>query len=134
MIIKHSNSFLASFISQLNIGCIRRLRYIKVDYSKISIKIVRLLYEEGVIRLFLLKNNKIFIFFKYFKGLNLFKFKLISKPSKRVYLSLRKLSLNYNKNNFSGFYVLSTSFGLMTSNNSLLSSHVSGEILFKVYI
>jgi len=85
MVIKSSNNLLASFISQLNIGCIRRLRYIKVDYSKISIKIVRLLYEEGIIRLFILKDNNIFIFFKYFKGLNVFKFKIVSKPSKRIY-------------------------------------------------
>jgi len=134
MVIKSSNNLLASFISQLNIGCIRRLRYIKVDYSKISIKIVRLLYEEGIIRLFILKDNNIFIFFKYFKGLNVFKFKIVSKPSKRIYWSLRKLSLNYNKYNFSGFYVISTPNGFLTSNSCLLYSHVSGEVLFKVYI
>jgi ribosomal protein S8 len=62
-----------------------------------------------------LQGTKILVFFKYFKGCHLFKFKVISKPSNRIYFSLNKLSLNFSKNNFSGFFVISTSNGLMTS-------------------
>lgn len=133
-IIKSSNSLLSSFIAQLNLGSSRRLRYITVNYSKIIIRITKLLYKEGVIRLYLLKDTKIFIYFKYFKGCNLFKFKVISRPGKRVYWSLRNLSLKYNKENFSGFFILSTPLGLLTSNECLLHKHVSGEVLFRIYI
>lgn len=133
-IIKSSNSLLSSFIAQLNLGSSRRLRYITVNYSKIIINIIKLLYKEGVIRLYILKDTKIFIYFKYFKGCNLFKFKIISKPSKRIYWSLRNLSLNYNKENFSGFFIISTPLGLLTSNDCLLYRYISGEILFRIYI
>jgi len=133
-IIKSSNSLLSTFIAQLNLGSSRRLRYITVNYSKIIINIIKLLYKEGVIRLYILKDTKIFIYFKYFKGCNLFKFKIISKPSKRVYWSLRNLSLKYNKENFSGFFIISTPLGLLTSNECLLYRYISGEILFKIYI
>lgn len=132
--IKSSNSLLSSFIAQLNLGSSRRLRYITVNYSKVIIRITKLLYKEGVIRLYILKNTKIFIYFKYFKGCNLFKFKVISKPGKRVYWSLRNLSLKYNKENFSGFFIISTPNGLFTSNECLLYRYISGEILFKIYI
>jgi ribosomal protein S8 len=133
-IIKSSNSLLSSFIAQLNIGSSRRLRYITVNYSKIIMNIIKLLYKEGVIRLYILTNTKILIYFKYFKGCNLFKFKIISKPSKRIYWSLSNLSLNHNKENFSGFFIISTPIGILTSNECLLYKHISGEILFKIYI
>lgn len=133
-IIKPSNSLLASFVAQLNLGSSRRVRYITVNYSKLTINITKLLYKEGVIRLYLLKGTKILIYFKYLKGCNLFKFKIISKPGNRLFWSLRNLSLKYSKENFSGFFVLSTPLGLITSNETLLFRHISGEVLFKIYI
>lgn len=133
-LIKSSNSFIASFISKLHLGSLRRVRFITVSYCKLTIEITKLLYKEGVIRLYLLKGTKILIYYKFFRGCNLFKFKIISKPSKRVYWSLHKLSLNYNKENFSGFFVISTPIGLITSNETLILGHMSGEVLFKIYI
>lgn len=132
--IKSSNSLISSFVAQLNLGSSRRLRYISVNYSKIAINVTKLLYKEGVIRLYILKDTKIFIYFKYSKGCNLFKFKIVSRPSKRVYWSLRLLSLKYSKENFSGFYIISTPYGLITSNETLLYRYITGEILFKIYI
>jgi hypothetical protein len=40
----------------------------------------------------------------------------------------------YNNKNFSGFYIISTSNGLFSSNTCLLQKHISGEILIKVEI
>jgi ribosomal protein S8 len=77
----------------------------------LTFDIIYLLYKEGIIRLYILQGTKILVFFKYFKGCHLFKFKVISKPSNRVYFSLNKLYLNYSKNNVSGFFVISTSHG-----------------------
>ena len=131
---KISNNSLANFIAQLNLGSLRRLRYIVIFYSRFYINILQLLYKEGIIRLFFLKKNKIFIYFKYLKGCSLFKFKLISKPSKRIFVSINKLNLIYNKENFSGFFIISTPLGLLTSNECCLYRNLSGEILFKVYL
>lgn len=133
-LIKSSNSLLSALIAQLNLGSLCRLRYIIINNSKITFDVIHLLYKEGIIRLYILKNTKIIVFFKYFRGCHLFKFKIISKPSNRIYLSLNKLSLIFSKNNFSGFYVISTPNGLMTSSNCLLYKYISGEILFKVFI
>jgi ribosomal protein S8 len=63
-----------------------------------------------------------------------FDVKLISTPGKKVYWSLNKLSLKYNLNNFGGFYIISTSKGLITSHNCLLGNNLSGKILLKVYV
>lgn len=44
------------------------------------------------------------------------------------------LSLVYSKNNFSGFYILSTSKGILTSNDCLLGQRIGGEVLLKICI
>ena len=133
-IVKSSNSLLASVIAQLNLGSLRRLRYITINYTQLTMDIIKLLYKEGVIRLYIFKDNKLLVYFKYFKGCHLFKFKILSKPSKRVYWSLNNLSLRYSKENFSGFFIISTPTGLFTSNDCLLYKHLSGEILLKIFI
>ena len=60
--------------------------------------------------------------------------KLVSTPGKKVYWSLNRLSLNYNINSFAGFYIISTSKGLFTSNTCLLGKNISGKILLKVFV
>ena len=59
---------------------------------------------------------------------------LISKPSRRIYWTLNLLSHNYSKYSFSTFYIISTSKGLITSNDALLQKNISGEILCKIQI
>jgi len=85
--LKSSNYLLANFVSQLQLGSMRRLRYVNVSYSKIALDVLKILYKEGIIRLFVVykKNNKIMVYFKYREGSPIFKFKLVSKPSKREY-------------------------------------------------
>lgn len=85
--LKSSNFLLANFVAQLHLGSMRRLRYVNVGYSKMALNVLKILYKEGIIRLFVVykESNKIMVYFKYFQGNPIFKFKLISKPSKRVY-------------------------------------------------
>lgn len=85
--LKTSNFLLANFVAQLNIGSKRRLRYVNISYSKMALNILKILYKEGIIRLFMVfrNDNKIMVYFKYFRGSPIFQFKLISKPSRRVY-------------------------------------------------
>jgi ribosomal protein S8 len=58
----------------------------------------------------------------------------VSKPGKRVYWTLTSLSKNYRKHALSSFYIISTSKGLLTSNEALLHKNISGEILCKIQI
>jgi ribosomal protein S8 len=85
--LKSSNYLLANFVAQLQLGSMRRLRYINVSYNKMALDILKILYKEGIIRLFIVykKSNKIMVYFKYREGSPIFKFKLISRPSKREY-------------------------------------------------
>lgn len=49
-------------------------------------------------------------------------------------MNFSKLSQQYNIKNFSGFYIISTQKGLMTSEFCLLKERLSGEVLVKVEI
>jgi len=44
------------------------------------------------------------------------------------------LSLVYGKDKFSGFYILSTSKGILTSNDCLLGQGIGGEVLLKICV
>jgi len=59
---------------------------------------------------------------------------LVSTPGKKVYWSLNKLSLKYKFNSFAGFFIISTSKGLVTSNDCLIGGNICGKVLFKIYI
>jgi len=134
--VKSSNYLLANFISQIFLGSKRRLRFIIVPYNKMAFDIIKILYKEGLIKLFIIqkKEQSIRIYFKYYNNLPMLKYKIISKPSKRVYWDLSKLSTIYNNSNFIGFYIISTPYGLLTSHECLLHRHISGEVLIKIYI
>lgn len=49
-------------------------------------------------------------------------------------LNVNKLSKQFHNSNFSGFYIISTQQGLVTSNYCLLSGHIGGEVLIKIEI
>lgn len=80
------NYLIASFVSMLNVGIIRKLRFIKIVKINIFLRLLRILYKQGVIRTFFVKNNQILVYFKYFKGRNICSnISIVSKPSKRIY-------------------------------------------------
>jgi len=100
------------------------------------LRILIILYNNGIIRGFhILSDFTILVFLKYYQNRpTFFAITLVSKPGKRIFFKLSKLSKNFNKNAFAGFFVISTSKGLITSNDALLGYGNSGEILLKVYI
>jgi ribosomal protein S8 len=128
------NYLIANFISQLNIGLLRKLRFIKIVKTPIFLRILRILYKYGLIRTFRIEQSYISVYFKFIKGQPIGKFSIISRPGKRCYWRLGKLSKNFSNKNFSGFYIISSQQGLVTSNYCLLSGHVGGEVLIKVEI
>jgi ribosomal protein S8 len=110
---------------------------IKVEKNKFTIKFLYLLQKIGLIRgfFFLVNENNILVYLKYFSGKAcIFDINLISKPSKRIYWTLPFLSKNYRRYDFSTIYIISTSKGLFTHNEVLLSKNFSGEVICKIKI
>jgi ribosomal protein S8 len=110
---------------------------VKVKKNKFTINFLYLLQKIGLIRgyFFILNENHILIHLKYINSRACFSnIKLISKPSKRIYWTLNFLSKNYRRNDFSTIYIVSTSKGLFTHNDVLLSNNFAGEIICKIKI
>lgn len=128
------NYLIADFVSRLMVGSLRKLRYIKIVKTDVALRLLRILYKHGVIRTFRIELNYISVYFKFRKGQPLGKLTLVSRPGKRCYWKLGNLSKKYNNNNFSGFYIISTSQGFVTSDYCLLSGHEGGEVLIKIEI
>jgi len=127
-----SNFMLNNLITQINLGSKRKLRFIKVQINELNLNIIKLLYNQGAIRTYLIKNNHILIYFKYYLRKIIMNLMLISKPSNKIFVTLKNLSNLYNKNNFSGFYIISSEKGLTTSSSCLLKEHIGGELMIKV--
>ena len=126
---------LSDLIIRLKLAYKCHLISVKVLKNKFSIKFLNILYKIGIIRgFFILENeNKILVYLKYKnKRATIYDIKVISKPSKRVYWNLNLLSKNYRKHAISNFYIISTSRGLITSNEAILNYSLSGEILCEI--
>jgi len=128
------NYIIADLVSRLNIGLLRKLRFIRVMKTTLVLRILRLLYQHGIIRTFRIETSYIAVYFKFANGQPIGKFSLISRPGRRCYWNLSNLTTKFNKFNFSGFFIISSQYGLVTSNYSLLSGHMGGEVLIKVEI
>lgn len=83
-----SNFAISDFINTLNIASRGHFKSINVIRCRINIKIIQLLYKNGIISNFYFDkiSKKIRIFFKFYQNRYFyFQLQLISKPSKRVY-------------------------------------------------
>jgi small subunit ribosomal protein S8 len=129
-----TNYNLAVFVVTLKVASKSHLKSIKIKKTTLNLLLLEILYKNGVIRGFSIANDfEVLIYLKYYQNRPVvFDINLISTPGKRVYWSLGKLSLVYNAHSFSGFYIISTPIGLVTSNDCLLGGHLAGEILLKV--
>jgi ribosomal protein S8 len=79
------NHLVSDLIAKLNLGAIRRLRFIKVNLNDMSLKILEVLYKQGAIRAFLVKGDKILVYYKYYLSRIAIKISIISKPGNRIY-------------------------------------------------
>lgn len=130
-----TNHSISNLISKINYGVQKRLRFLNIEKDLVTLKLLKIFYINGIIRSYKILNNKtISIYFKYNNSNKIIHWSIISKPSNRIFWKINKLIKNYNKNNFSGFYIISTQKGLLTSNNCILENHISGEILLKISI
>lgn len=127
---------IADLLVRLKVAYKARLISIKVLKNKFSINFLFLLYKIGLIRAFhiLNKEDLILVYLKYKKNGKplIYSMDLVSKPSKRVYWNLTVLSKHYKRYALSSFYIISTSRGLMTSNEALLKKNISGEVICRI--
>ena len=131
----NTNFVIAYYVTQLNLAMCRNVTSVKIVRTEMGLRLTHLLYKQGVFRSYKILPDVIQIFLKYDDGEHvIYKLSLVSKPSKRVYLTLSNLSRLYNQHDFAGFYVISTVKGLFTSDICLLYGHISGEILLKVEV
>jgi ribosomal protein S8 len=79
------NYIIADFVSKLNVGLLRKLRFIKIIKSLIYIKLLIILYKYGVIRTFKIGFDHILVYFKFYRGQPFFKLSIVSRPGKRCY-------------------------------------------------
>jgi ribosomal protein S8 len=130
-----TNHLISNLITKINYGTQKRLRFINVESNKLTFNILNILYKNGAIRSYkVLNNNKISIYLKYYTCNKIIKINIISRPGSRKYVSLNNLIKNYNNSTNSGFYIISTQKGLLTSDICLLKGFFGGEILIKIEI
>lgn len=101
--------------------------------SKLCLQVLKILYNEGYIRGFSLKNTKpltIEVFLKYTAiGIPVInKIQRISKPSRKFYIKIKPL---WNLKSGLGIFIISTPQGLMTDTDAKFLNH-GGEILCSI--
>lgn len=82
---KTGNFLIGDLISRINFGAIRRLRFVKVNLNDTTLKICRILYIHGAIRTFIIKDDKILIYYKYYLSRIAVKLSIVSKPGNRIF-------------------------------------------------
>jgi ribosomal protein S8 len=81
-----TNHLISNLISKINYGVQKRLRFLNIEINSLTLKILKLLYNNGIIRSYRIINNKtVSVYFKYFNSNKIFKINIITKPGNRVY-------------------------------------------------
>jgi ribosomal protein S8 len=129
------NINLIKFLSKLKNASISKQEVVSIDYNKLCLGVVKLLYKEGFIQSFSIKRIsfssnvelKIFITLRYFNNKPIFKnLKIVSTPSRLNYLNIKDLSKISNKKII---LILSTNKGLLTS-LECKKHKIGGKLLF----
>jgi len=116
---------ISDFVAKFNMGRIRKVNIIKIKKTKISFKLLTILYNEGYISNFIIKKNFFFVFLPI---KNCFiKFYRYSTSGNRIFLSYLDL-LRSHKNEV---LILSTSQGLILTNVAI-KKKIGGEPIIKI--
>lgn len=127
---------LAKFINGFKNAYIFKKKFFICQNSSIIFTVINILYKQGLINNFIInpKNPETFIIFlKYLDGVPVLKeFKLISKPTKRIYINSKEFCHKFSKE---GLFLISTSqYGIILTNSTSKVFPVSGEVLAKLII
>ncbi len=125
---------ISDMLARIKNACQRYFETVDIPSSKIKAGILRVLEREGYINGFreIVKDDRDFlrVTLRYYEGKSVIKnLDRVSKPSRRVYSKLKKIS---NVFNGFGIYILSTSKGIM-SDAEAKENNVGGEVLCKVF-
>lgn len=104
-------------INLINITSAHKKLVIEIPYTKKTITLLKIFKKNNFIQNYLIfkKKNKYFIkiYPFYFKNLKIIKtFRLVSKPSRTFYISLKAIKL-LSKRSGSSIYLISTSKGIL---------------------
>jgi len=125
---------IADMIARIRNAQMRKKPTVSIPHSKLKEKILETLLREGYIRDFDVENlgsieKSLNVQIKYFSGKPVIReIKRVSKPSIKVYSSIRKMGL---VGNGLGNSILTTSKGIL-SDREARSHHVGGKILLTV--
>lgn len=129
------NKQLNKFICILKFSINRKQSKVSVPYSNINIKILSILFKLGFIKFFQLNNinnNTIDVCLKYTNKLNscIKQLNMISKNNNKIYVKRKQLML-LNQRKKTGIFILSTTFGLITSQEAY-KLNIGGEVLLYI--
>ena len=122
------NDNISDMISRIKNGTRAKLSSIAVKKTKITIVILQILYKNGYLRGYQIntRNDLIIVELKYIKNKSVIQnFRRVSKSGRRIYITSKAL---YKLNLPLGFFILSTSKGILTSSDAKLK-FVGGEVL-----
>lgn len=119
-------------ISIIKVGHNAKHLNVTIQNSKLCINILAVLYKLGYIRGYIVKDKKnVVVLLKYINNKpairNIY---VISTPGRRKYIDHKTLTAELKKKD-SGFFILSTSKGILTDEESSMFC-VGGEVLLKI--
>jgi ribosomal protein S8 len=119
-----------NIINLVKLNLIYKKRKIRIKLNKYEYNLVKFLIKINLIK-FIKKNNKNYdIFFNYIYNKPIFRnIKNISKPSRPVFISNKKLKFISNK--YKSIFLLNTNKGILT-NLEAINMKVGGLIIFKL--
>src|SRR5690606_6000033 len=118
---------LHQIFSNIKVACLQGKSYITVNYSKFIVNFFTILYLNGFIANFKVLNNfKIKVYITYLSNsLSIFQsLKIMSKGSKKNYISFNKMVFFFNNK----FFIVFNSKGLLT-NFQVIKKRVGGELV-----
>lgn len=123
------NNTISNFLIKLKNSSLVNKEVINISLENMTLKIVSILYKEGFIQSFKvnLETKIIQIYLRYSFNKSVFKnVKIISLPSRLLYVKYKELTNISSKNNF---ILVSTTKGLKTF-LECKKNHLGGKILF----
>lgn len=127
----YTNFILGLILSRLKYAYKSNRGYVNIPNSRYVLSVIDFLFNKGFIKHYtLIPTGELIVYLQYYEGRCLFNnFKIVSKPSKRVYMSYTAIRSNLLKRRL---VVVSTTRGLMTS-LECVSLKLGGEILFELF-
>jgi small subunit ribosomal protein S8 len=125
-------SLLSNMISIIKVGYNSKHLNVTVQNSKLCINVLSTLYKLGYIRGYVIKDKKsIVVLLKYINNKSVIRnIHVISTPGRRKYIDYKTLQSELRKKDH-GFFILSTSKGILTDEESSMFC-IGGEVLLKI--